>query len=396
MINKEKAHEFFRQHKLICFAVIFIAVMLLVVITRNSEPSYQGKTASEWLNMRWNGQAEFDAALAERKTAFDAMGEKAVMHFARELSAGDSFFEQTLEKLNRKLGRTQKGQASFMERKMAASNNLQFLGTHKLADLSPTVPHLLKLASHSSAKVRNNCLSILEYCHSHEELVVPAMKNLLNSADVVTSIRASRVLANYPSSSEIARNHFKHLLNHTNSGVFLHVSLIIKDIAPDQRAAWLTPKHSLHLRNPDSAWRTHALYSLTLAYPEDSENMRYATNLLHDPDPRVRAVAIDCFSKLANSQPQYLPLPASNVLDICIASLDDSSEFVRNKALIEIAHTWESKATNALPKLEQLYKSPTNFSGGIFNRAEIGKIIQRISPEKAKELGIDPLDKTPP
>ncbi len=388
MINKEKPREFFRQHKLICFAISFIAAILLVALTRNSEPSYQGKTASEWLNVKWNGQAEFDAALAERKIAFDAMGKKAVMHFARELSAGDSLFEQALEKLNRKLGRTKKGQASFMERKMAASNNLQFLGNHKLADLSPIVPDLIKLANHPSAKVRNNCLSILEYCHSHEELVVPAMKNLLNSADVGTSIRAARVLANYPSSSEIARNHFKHLLNHTNSGVFLHVSLIVKDIAPDQRAAWLTPYYALHLRNPDSAWRTDALHSLTMAYPEDSENMRYATNLLHDPDPRVRAVAIDCFSKLANSQPQYLPLPASHVLDICITSLDDSSEYLRNEALIEIAHTWESKATNALSKLEQLYKSPTNFSGGIFNRAEIGKIIQRISPEKAKELGI--------
>lgn len=300
MINKEKTGAFLRQHKLICFAISFIAVILLVVLTRNSEPSYQGKTASEWLNMRWNGQAELDAALAERKIAFDAMGTKAVMHFARELSAGDSFFEQALENLSRKLGRPKKGQSSFMERKLAASNNLLFLGQHKLADLSPSVPYLMKQLNHSSDAFRNNCFSALEFCQSQEKLVVPKMINLLGSTNISVSAHAALVLAYYPSSKETALAYFKNLLDHTNSSTFLRASLTINNIAPERKAEWLGPKHTLHLRNTNTAWRIRALDSLIMAYPEDSENMRYATNLLHDPEPGVRAAAINRFSSLAN------------------------------------------------------------------------------------------------
>jgi len=396
VINKERARAFIRQHKLICFAVIFIAVILLVVLTRNSEPSYQGKTASEWLNMRWNGQAELDAALAERKTAFDAMGEKAVMHFARELSAGDSFFEQALEKLNRKLGHPKKSRPSFADRKFSAAENLQFLGKHKLADLSPSVPYLIKQLNHPSDTFRNSCFSALEYCQSQEKLVVPKMINLLGSTNISVSAHAALVLANYPSSKETALAYFKNLLDPTNSRIFLRASLTIKNIAPGRKAEWLSPKHTLHLRNTNALWRIHTLDSLIMAYPEDSENMRYATDLLHDPEPGVRAAAINRFSSLANYQPQYLPMSASHILGICIASLDDPSEIVRKSALNELAYTWKETATNALPKLEQLYNSPANLSSKLFNQADIGKAIQRISPEKAKELGIDPLDKTPP
>lgn len=89
-------------------------------------------------------------------------------------------------------------------------------------------------------------------------------------------------------------------------------------------------------------------------------------------------------------------MSASHFLDICIASIEDPSEIVRKRALNELMYTWKEKAINALPKLEQLYNTPINLSSKLFNQAEIGKAIQSISPEKAKELGIDPLDKTPP
>jgi hypothetical protein len=397
VINKEKAREFFRQHKLICFAFGFIILFLLAVPIRDREPSYQGKTATEWTSFgKWETQAELDAILAEKRTAFNTMGEGAVLYFAKELSAGQSVIEQTFEKLNRKLNGNNKNQRSAKERREKAVEALKLIGVNKLANLNPSTPYLLKQINHPSDQYRNDCLSVLTYCNSHESQVVPKMLSLLNSKNDTTSARAALVLANYPSSRETALDYFKNLLDHTNSITFLRASLTIKKEFPERKAEWLGPKHTLHLRNTNAAWRIRALDSLIMAYPEDSENMSYATNLLRDPEPGVRAAAINRFSSLADQQPQYLPMSASHFLDICIASIEDSSEIVRKRALNELMYTWKEKATNALPKLEQLYNSPTNFSSNLFNQAEIGKAIQHISPEKAKELGIGSPDGTLP
>jgi len=181
VINKERARELSRQHKLIRLSFGLIVILLLLALIRDREPSYQGHTASEW--MEGVPQSKSVAEMEQTRVAFQAMGKDAVLFFARELQAETSDFERLYLSLVHKIAGKKPGHDTAPYRRLRAASRLQTLQRYGWLDISPAIPALLKQLDHPDPSLRMACASTLSSISTQSELIVPKLIPLLSSPE---------------------------------------------------------------------------------------------------------------------------------------------------------------------------------------------------------------------
>lgn len=380
MINKEKAREFFRQRKLICFAIGFIAVILLIVITRNSEPSYQGKTASEWLDYSFHSGSS-----SAVRDAFNSMGKDAILFIARELDADDSdSTDRMLIWLDAKMG-WKIAPAPAKTRKLEAMLWLEHLSRLEVDELAHATPLLLKLIDHPDVELKVAAAACIGLTRGHPDLVIPKMLSLLKAPEPKLRALALNALARYPAARTAVKPQLPSLLKDNNRIVFLSASYAVKELAPEELNTWLSPRITQLLRSPFANDQKYAIWALAWHHPDDLENLERVITLMTKQHSNTRSIAHSELTRLGMAG-KLSSAMVDRVLDATISDLENDEWITRTQAHSDL-QKWGNRATNALPKLTQLYLESKvghkNHDHGI-----LGNTILRVSPEKAKELNI--------
>lgn len=380
MINKERARAFIRQHKLICFAVGFVAAIVLIALTRTSEPSYQGKTASEWLEYSFHSGSS-----SAVRNAFNSMGKDAILPIAKELEADDSHFkDRMLRWLATKTG-WNIAPAQAKTRRLEAMVWLEHLGLLEVDNLAHATPYLLKQLDHPDMEIRIEAADCVGLTRGYPDLVIPKMLDLLKSPEPKLRSCALNALARYPAAKSDVKPLLLSHLNDSNRMVFLNASYAVKELAPEELNTWLSPRVSQMLQSSNVGDQKFAIWALAWHHPADLANLDRVFTLMTNRNNGARSAAHSELTRLGMTG--KLPVAmVERVIDATISDLEDDEQVTRTQAC-SFLQEWATRATNALPKLLELYlgsKAGNNY----YDRGRLGNTILRISPSKAKELGI--------
>ncbi len=383
MTNEERARKSLRQHKLIRLTIGLLILVLVLALARDREPFYQGHTASEW--MEGVPESKSKAELEQTRGAFQAMGKDAVLFFSRELQLETSGLERLYLGLIHKITGKTPGHDTAPHRRRRAAFRLRFLHREGWLDIGPAIPALVKQLNHPDPSLRMACANTLSEVSTHSELIVPKLIPLLSSPEAALRSLALAGLSNHPSSAKTVTPLLQKLVQDSNSAVFRFASEALMKLAPEKRVEWLSPQIRIHLLNTNPIWRGEALRIIYEVCPQDIESIRTATRLLDDPFKNLQLEAISKLPVLATNQNFPADLQ-DTLLKSCLKHLESPDDVYRKAACVALIRSPAQIGKPALPKLVQVYERMVKTPNS--DTELISQAIHRISPEKAKELGI--------
>src|SRR5260370_5778745 len=211
----------------ILLAVLFVALLggLVWMLSRPTEPAYQGKPLSAWL-YEFNGLA--GATNQAALVAFREMGSNAVPMLLKIIEADDSPFQGMMSELNRiqslvhfppgvtlhqrwgaawalyAMGANAKPAFPAITNQLFQSNTLFFSGVPLAGMGSDGLPPLFAALTNQNASIRYSAATALAWERSDPNLVVPALIARLSDQSWVVRCTAAQALGQLHAEPELA------------------------------------------------------------------------------------------------------------------------------------------------------------------------------------------------
>lgn len=196
---------------------LLIAGSLAFYLTHPREPSYEGRTLTEWLNLYYRS---FSANEPNRPALYDAstnaikhIGTNAIPFLIKKLTSRETNFQKHLRlsipKLPRSLLRVPFFQRSLIQFLSTTHGWDQFQGREGLkilgTDALSAVPALARLTKHPDPHVRAMALDSLRSIHPKPEIFLPILLQAMHDPDAGTQMLSAAILADlYPEEADYA------------------------------------------------------------------------------------------------------------------------------------------------------------------------------------------------
>jgi hypothetical protein len=190
------------------FILILLAAVVLgctaVFTWAEKEPSYQGKTITEWLFqrelIRGVDQDYYVWTIGEKSVAaIEAIGTNALPTLLRMMASHDGAVKSKLINLLNSQSLVHLWLHTAEDRRRAAFYGFVFLGTNAL----PAVPALIALTKNKNWEVRACALRSLVEFHVGETTLLPVLTDLQSDSDTRVQMPAAGYLARlYPDEAE--------------------------------------------------------------------------------------------------------------------------------------------------------------------------------------------------
>lgn len=175
-----------------------VLVSLALYCCRSKEPSYHGKTLTEWLR---NREVELTDNIGhdESAKAIKAIGTNALPTLLRMAAASDGALKRLLIRLANGQTIVRVHAQTATEQRDLADMGFAVLGTNAL----PAVPELIELTKNQDPAVRLDALGFLSLIHPDTNVFFPVLKVCLQDRDVnVQHAAATTIMYGYPHEAE--------------------------------------------------------------------------------------------------------------------------------------------------------------------------------------------------
>ncbi|MEI7731704.1 MAG: HEAT repeat domain-containing protein [Verrucomicrobiota bacterium] len=250
-------------------ALLALVVALICCKIKTAEPSYQGKSLSEWMeeidtDAVFNGNGELSSTNKEIATALRAMGTNSVPILLGQLELSDSKIHDWIEELNRRqkivkipigadawkskakatralvaLGPTAKPFISQLV-PLLYDTNKSIRATAVLVAIGPEAyPAILTALQHTNSNIRYHVLWGMGWCREKCAFAVPSLISMLNDQDITAQNIAIQVLGRIKSEPDITIPALNKLLSSSDPAIFFNAAKALEAFGTNSTAALL-------------------------------------------------------------------------------------------------------------------------------------------------------------
>ncbi|MGV3754839.1 MAG: HEAT repeat domain-containing protein [Verrucomicrobiota bacterium] len=365
------------RRKVAAVAGLALLVAFLLVYIFTLEPTYAGRTASEWAEILIIPNSADANTTRQAEKAFKEMGQDGIHSLIDRFENGES--ERMLEfryRFKRLLG-YRGSYHSARERKLLCLEAFGRLGTNAVI----ATPLLLRNLDSPDREIVIRSATALQQTLGYEEQVVPKMLTLLVGQDRELVRSAIQTLRRYPGSKEKFLPLLQKMLSGPEPSVIGFACHTIKILAPADFETAAVPALTNNFLSPDPFLIIASLQALDSFQPPNQRLVDSVFPLLKHTDYQARARAIRLLGEWVNhdASSQHRRMEA---LTLCLAMLDDPEQEVRLSAAHALMN-WGPDARKAIPKLSRLYHQAANNLGV---KSEYHNVVFRLDPELAFEL----------
>jgi HEAT repeats len=181
------------------FIALVICCLATVFLCRSTEPTYKGRTVTQWLSAAsGRGTTLFEAPdgappseFIKCRAAIRAIGTNSIPILLKYVEAQDTTFVAQIESLLTRQSLLPVHPATAKEKRVWALYGFRFLGK----DAVSAVPALGKLAQHPNPDVRHSAYYCLSCIDPEKQTYLPILTQLLHDQDPSIRLDAARTIS---------------------------------------------------------------------------------------------------------------------------------------------------------------------------------------------------------